>query len=413
MRLWTLAWRFLAARPAALVLSVLLLAGGMIFVGVCDPGGRISGAPLWSAVCAVSLLACFLLDAAIAGGFSLAEAVRVSVLSEQAHTSYGQATVARIVVVAVALAVVAVQRRLPAGRGRVMLVAAAVVLAASLSLSGHALSSSRPAVALALDMLHVVAAAAWIGGLMQLAVRSRQLGEPDVVPTAVIERYSRLAFMSVLLIVASGIWASWQRVGLSADAWFSTTYGRLLIVKLGLFVATIPLAAANRLRHVPRLRSGWSNEQSARMALRRYVRVEAVLVIAVVSVTAWLIAQQPAREAIQPQQVQKERPLRGGGLIQLVIDPARAGSNIVHIYALTAQGAPDPGATSITAEANNAQRGINGLDLGMRRAGAGHVTSKVTIPFTGEWTVLIRVERGKFSEERVRIPIRIASAGAS
>ena len=61
-----------------------------------------------------------------------------------------------------------------------------------------------------LDVVHVAAAAIWIGGLLQLAVvtphATRGLAEQqrNVVRSAIARRFSRVALWSVLILAASG-----------------------------------------------------------------------------------------------------------------------------------------------------------------------------------------------------------------
>lgn len=395
--------------------GVLLLVGGCIYRVLCNPSWHVRGIRTWGSLAAIGIVATFVLDAAVAGGFSVAEALSLDVLAEQGGTGYGRASIVRLV----ALLVAVVGYRYVDGRslcatrhGRAVVLVTSLPLAWSMSLAGHALSSSHPWIAVPLDMVHVTAASAWLGGLVQLMYATRVSGAADGIPSDAVERFSRIAFLSVVVLVTSGAYASIQRVGFAQDAWIHTTYGRLLACKLLLFAATIPLAARNRLRLVPQLRAGGGGATAAMRVLRRYIRVEGALIVLVVALTAWLVAVQPAREAVAPKLVDVTRPISGGGSLQMVVQPARVGPNTIHVYALTSSGQPDAGITSITATADYARRDFAGLNIGLRAAGPGHATSKAVLPFAGAWSVTVRLERGKFSEERVRIPMRIAAAGS-
>jgi putative copper resistance protein D len=63
-------------------------------------------------------------------------------------------------------------------------------------------------------------------------------------------RFSILGIISVATIVITGIVNSWAILG-SVTALLGIDYGRLLLAKVGLFLAMLSLAAINRLRLTP------------------------------------------------------------------------------------------------------------------------------------------------------------------
>src|SRR5262249_34562139 len=152
------------------------------------------------------------------------------------------------------------------------------------SVAGHALDPGqwpRP-LEVAADVLHVGAAAVWIGGLLALAVAlaraSRRLS-PEQRPrfTAVlVPRLSSLALVSVLVIAATGLIRALSELSAVSQLW-STGYGRALLVKTALLLAVVALGWVNRSRLVPRLGLG---------ALRRNVVAELVLLAGVVTAGA-------------------------------------------------------------------------------------------------------------------------------
>jgi copper transport protein len=401
-----------AVARGVLILSVLLVVGGAVYAAWCDPAWRPGGFRAAAGGAAAAIGVTFVLDAAVAGGFSLSEAIRPAVLVEQVQTTYGRASIVRMVTLLGALVVAGFVFRSGSTlgpRARVILGVGVLPLAWSLSLAGHAVSSTHRLVALPLDMLHVTAAAVWVGGLAQLVMVLRRTHSGRAVPGVAVGRFSTRALGAVVLLVGTGSYATWERVGLDADAWFTTTYGQLLAVKLLLFGAIIPLAARNRLRNVPLVVAADTANTAALESLRRYVRVELALLVLVIGITGWLIASQPARDAVVPPPVDITRTLPQDRSLQLVIDPGQVGSNTIHVYVLAATGQPDDTVTFITATADNTRREFEGLNLELIPAGPGHYTSTgVTFPFTGAWNINVRVNRGGFSEERVKLPIRIA-----
>jgi len=127
---------------------------------------------------------------------------------------------------------------------RALLWAAFVVglgLASGLSLSGH--SSATRAQSLA-DWFHLCAAMLWIGGLVQLAVVART--------TAAFRRFSRLATVCVAVLILAGTYLSIERFPTLSDLW-TTHYGRILLIKLGLVCVALLWGAVHQFLVMPRL----------------------------------------------------------------------------------------------------------------------------------------------------------------
>jgi putative copper export protein len=165
---------------------------------------------------------------------------------------------------------------------RLALLAPFLALFCALSLSGHAIAGSDVWLRAPADMVHAICATLWLGGLIQLwlLVRHPDAGERDVSATAM--RYSRLAFVSVIALTATGLLAALEEIGLSWEALVATTYGQLVIVKVALLGGTMPVAAINRNRNVPGL-SDRKQHAQARTVLGRYVRYEATMLVVVMS----------------------------------------------------------------------------------------------------------------------------------
>jgi putative copper resistance protein D len=135
----------------------------------------------------------------------------------------------------------------------------AAVTLASLAWAGHGAATPGPAgdLHLAADVLHLLAAGLWLGTLLPfvlLLAEARRAGGADwaAVARTATQRYSTLAVASVTVLLASGLVNTWFLVG-TVPVLVGTEYGRLLLAKIGLFVAMLMLAAVNLLRLSPRL----------------------------------------------------------------------------------------------------------------------------------------------------------------
>ncbi|MDI9884866.1 copper resistance protein CopC [Streptomyces sp. HNM0645] len=115
-------------------------------------------------------------------------------------------------------------------------------IAATWALSEHASAGVQAGLAMPVDVLHLLAVAAWLGGLATLLVALHRT--PSIERPAVL-RFSRVAFWSVLVLAATGLYQSWRQVG-SWSALTGTSYGRLLLVKIGLVAVLVGIAWISR-----------------------------------------------------------------------------------------------------------------------------------------------------------------------
>ncbi|MEU5941072.1 CopD family protein [Micromonospora sp. NPDC047548] len=161
------------------------------------------------------------------------------------------------------------------------------LLLGSFLLDGHTVTTQPRAVVVVADFAHTIAAAVWVGGVLLLAVLL--LGRARLgVPTGAAEmavRFSIPAAAAVTLTGVAGI--ALTLLILERPAHLVTTdWGRMLLVKVAL-VAVVSLVGLYNTRHVvPRLDD---RAMDSTQLLRRTVLVEALLMVAVVLVTAILV----------------------------------------------------------------------------------------------------------------------------
>ncbi len=205
----------------------------------------------WSlGVAIVSGAAWFVVQSAAMSGLPLAEATSVSLGLVLRNTVFGSAFGARSVI-AIALAVVlAVQQRRKDGtRSRasgVLLAGLAAGFLGSLAWTGHAVGGdpAEDALRVGADVAHLLAAGAWLGALPALVSELGCSNSPRLA-AAIAGRFSTLGVASVGVLTATGLVNAWYQIG-GIPALVGTDYGRLLIVKLALFVAMLGLATVNR-----------------------------------------------------------------------------------------------------------------------------------------------------------------------
>lgn len=124
-----------------------------------------------------------------------------------------------------------------------ILLPAAMMLAASVMTSHSASRMDDRPVLVTLTVLHYLTTASWIGGLpfLLLAIKRLPDGEPK---TALTKNFSRMALISVVLLIAAGLGMSWVYVG-SIPAIYGTAYGVMVSTKVALLLCLLLLGAAN------------------------------------------------------------------------------------------------------------------------------------------------------------------------
>lgn len=134
--------------------------------------------------------------------------------------------------------------------------------------------------------LHLAAAGCWIGGLPYLLISIRRMPDGGA-KQRVLSRYSRIALLSVGVLVASGIATAFRYVD-SADALYGTAYGIMLLSKFVLLAAMLVLGAMNR-SIVNR-----ADPAGIRLRLQHFVGVEIGIGIAAVLTATSMTSQPPA-----------------------------------------------------------------------------------------------------------------------
>ncbi|MEU9940186.1 copper resistance CopC/CopD family protein [Streptomyces lavendulae] len=270
-------------------------------------------------------------------------------------------------------------------------------IAATWALAEHASTGIQPGIAMPVDILHLLAVAAWLGGLVALLVALHKV--PDIEREAV-QRFSKVAFISVLVLAVTGVYQSWRQLG-SWSALTGTSYGRLLIIKVSLVAVLVAIAYLSR-KWTGRLGEVRSTEDAGAGATGE----EPAEVLAGVDVSretstgsgsdadagadprraAQLARQRAAREKAREKQVRDADPGRAG-LRRSVL--AEAGVAVVLLAVTTVLTSTEPGRAA---------------QLETNRSTAGPAVPnravKITLPFdtggqNGKGTVRLELDPGR------------------
>lgn len=441
--------------------SLALGLGGLMFLALvwlpglgasagAEPGwmdaSRALASRLWlllMAAVALGILASvlgILLQGASAAGVSLWGSLKGAIVSDTLNSRFGVVWGARAIVWVV-LGVVLVMARAarreaipvlrPVGPGAsgtalgprppaILVIAAAagaVYLAIAPALSGHASVQSPTWVFFPADVLHVLAASVWTGGiaclLIALPAATRRLDGPQrtILLTAVLVRFSRLALCTVLALAITGLVQAYIDVRSFDGLLLHTTYGQLVIVKSVLFVGLLSLGWVNRRRAIPALRrivASAGTPGGAGLLIRRTLRGELALLAAVLGVTAALVAYAPPIDIANGPF--STTTALGPAELELTVEPARVGLNTIHLYLIDAKtGAQFTQTKELTATARLPAKGIGPLRLKVNVAGPGHyILSSVELTPGGTWMLQIVDRVSEFNElsKTIQVPIR-------
>jgi copper transport protein len=174
------------------------------------------------------------------------------------------------------------------------------VLLLTIPFSGHAGAHDLRTTAVANDFSHLGFGATWITGIVALSYLlpggwgrgNKEIPLSLLAPA--VDRFSRVAFWSMTAVVVTGTINAVLHVGAFAPL-FDSSYGRKLLLKLGAVMLILAFGAMNhfflRARLNESLRSGQPSRHA--LALRRNVRAELLLGVAVVAATSWLVGSPP------------------------------------------------------------------------------------------------------------------------
>jgi len=236
------------------------------------------------------------------------------------------------------------------------LVGAAAVLLVP-GAAGHAAQTSPRGLTLLFDWLHLASGSIWLGGLIGLLVIWVALGLRNRVDglAVVVPRFSNVALGSVIVLAATGVGESIEHMP-AVNALWETGFGVAILVKTGLLVAAIMLAAGNLLRSKPGLVAARAHPERGGPSaglLRRLMTGEVAVVAAVVFAAAVLssLAPPPPAFALQNSAVAQVGPgrvaktvTRDGYVLQVLVSPNKAAAPDSFALRILKHGQPVRGA---------------------------------------------------------------------
>lgn len=172
----------------------------------------------------------------------------------------------------------------------------AAITLATLGWGGHGAmdEGTRGYVHLIADVLHLLAAGAWLGALAAFALLLRGAKRDPynrmLLLSHGLSRFAVVGTIIVATLAITGIANYWLIVGPTLAGLVSSPYGVLLLIKLALFAGMLGLAAANRYHLSPLLKQAIArgDHASAVVSLRKSLLFETSAAVLILMVVAWL-----------------------------------------------------------------------------------------------------------------------------
>lgn len=358
------------------------------------------------------------LQGAYAGGGTLGDVFSGHTWSAVLDTRFGRHWLARVVLLGLLglVGLMSARQRAPGTRHRrVLLVDAgivAVALSATVALAGHGGAGEHAAIGAVSTTVHVLAMSLWLGGLVALllAVASpAHEGVEGADRVAMLRRFSSLALGCVAALLITGGVQSWREMP-SFGAFTDSTYGKLLLAKIIIVAVVVAVAytARRALRAAPArpvaALSAAASDTPVLARVRGSVRLEVVGALVVLGVTAALVATAPPGAGSGVIDV---RRVVGDNVIDVVVDPGRAGPTDLHLYVTPLDGSAKT-IDEITATLTKTPELKGPLDVDLLRAGPSHfVSNGLFLPFDGKWTLELALRSGEFDQTRTTLEFSI------
>ncbi len=359
-------------------------------------------------------------------GIGLTE-VRPGDLGAFLDTTVGRGTVLRLAAFGSFLLLARLGKRV--GASSVMAVAAAAA-AGSFAFDGHTRTVDSFAIGTGADLVHLAAGAAWLGGLVVLARVLRKATRPDAVEVArIVSRFSAVATVAVIAVTAAG--------SILADAILpsgillgGSAYSTALLAKTFLVAVLVAVGAYNHVALVPavqraahpmlaggstdtmprtvalRWRRGVVAADAASRSLRRTLRVEAGLFVAVIAVTGGLVDLSPPAP-VTATSVTAYLDLGGGLSAKFDATVDARGVEAVAVRLINPVGQPGR-ADALTLFASNEALGLTASPVEMVAAGPGMWTfDGEVLSLPGAWQIDVVARTSRFAEESTAVLVTV------
>ncbi|KAF6247990.1 copper resistance protein CopD [Nitrosopumilus sp. b3] len=333
------------------------------------------------------------------------------------QTDFGTIWLARMIITIILLGIWfgMDRKKILSKKNQISMLVASLALISTTSLIGHGAASGQIA-ALALDYVHNLVAAVWIGGIIYfvftLLPTFSQLKEKnqEKMSLVLIPRFSIAFIISVGIVIITGptlMWLLESDVGLITES----VYGQLIILKIAIAGIIIGLGGLLQFKVQKKAEKNFqSGEIFVHKKLKRSLKVEAALGVILLGVVALLAnGTLPAGEI---QKVDAQEIIYRFQTIEFTdnvkfdvdITPFSSGVNTIMVKVSDFDGNQIHDSNQIKVKLSNPSKGISPIEVPMKLTKQGkdspmEFQGELTFGFSGEWLVEIEAQRSENANE--------------
>ncbi|MCL6548330.1 MAG: copper resistance CopC/CopD family protein [Alicyclobacillus sp.] len=280
---------------------------------------------------------------------------------------------------------------------------------AAKSFTGHAAAGSGAAVAVPMDVVHLSAAAVWVGSLCGMVCLLPGLRElrADVQMRSdawdTLRRFAPWGIASVFTLAVTGYFAATRNIP-TVYAWVHTPYGQALLAKLSAFLVMFAFGVYHWASVRRRARRG-------KPGLHRTLWLEFTLGAVVLAVTAYLTNLPTAMSAPGP--VDQTRSVGQGTQAHLRIEPNVVGVNRFDVRLTDAEGRPDRAVQQVTLSFSSLEMNMGTNTVRLTPSGPGQFEAQgMYLTMAGRWDVHLHVLTAGFTDLDADFVIVVGAPGA-
>ncbi len=286
----------------------------------------------------------------------------------------------------------------PGRRRGIAAVIAGTVAVCAPALTGHTRATTPEALAVGVDMLHLVAVTVWLGGLVALALVLPDLAARGTVGAEVLARFSGVAAAVLAVLVVTGAVLTWRVVGTWSEL-VESGYGQLLLAKILTALVAVGIAAWNRWSLLPVLQRAVRrrDRRAGARPIARATAAEAGVLVVVLLLTGFLVDKSPEAEAsiaaAAPEPEVASVSL-GDVEVEATVSSPATGPSTVTIEMADAAGAPFEGY-----EAPSLKLSSDDVDLGylpVESLAPGRYAAEAVFPSPGTWELQVSLRIDEF-----------------
>ena len=306
---------------------------------------------------------------------------------------------------------------------QIPLLVLSLALIATTTMMGHGTATEQPP-AIILDYVHNLLSSVWIGGIIFFgfillpAFSILDSNKKELISLLMIPRFSIMVIISFGIIIITGptlLWFLESNVGLL----WESTYGKLILIKIAIALIMIAVGGYIQFKVQKKAEKNLkSNTITVHKKLRRSLKIESILGIALLGVVALLTnGSLPAGEV---QQVQAQEIIYGFQTVEfsekakfdVTINPLTSGQNTIGVIVSDFEGNSLDDISDLKIKVSNPQRNISPIEIPMtaipdESTSVVRYEGDVTFGFSGNWQVEIEAQRTQNVNEAVFLSLMV------